>query len=198
MKGLERVCVFCASSPGIDEVFFEDAKALAMEMVRYGIAMNYGGGGAGLMGALADVMLKEGGKVTGFIPHFMVEMEWSHPGVSEMVTVPDMHERKYLMRKDVDAVIALPGGVGTLEELMEVITLKQLGKFTKPIVILNTRQFYKPLLKFLNNMSRLRFMRDIHETLWQVVSTPGEVIHAITNSPVWDGTAIKVAAVEKH
>ena len=127
-------------------------------------------GGAGLMGALADVMLKEGGQVTGFIPHFMVEMEWAHPGVSEMVTVRDMHERKYLMRKDVDAVIALPGGVGTLEELMEVITLKQLGKFTKPIVILNTRQFYKPLLKFLNNMRRQRFMRDIHETLWQVVA----------------------------
>jgi uncharacterized protein (TIGR00730 family) len=198
MTGLERVCLFCASSPGIDKVFFDDAEILAKEMVKHDIAVNYGGGAVGLMGRVADVMLAGGGSVTGYIPHFMVKMEWAHPGVTEMVKVNDMHERKYLMRQNVDAAIALPGGVGTLEELMEIITLKQLGQFTKPIIILNTGQFYEPLLKLLNNMSRRKFMRDIHETLWQVVNSPGEVIPAILNSPAWDSSAIKYAAVLKR
>ena len=198
MTGLKRICLFCASSPGIDKLYFDDAEILAKELVKHEIAINYGGGALGLMGRVADVMLDGGGSVTGYIPHFMVKMEWAHPGVTQMITVNDMHERKYLMRQHVDAVVALPGGVGTLEELMEVITLKQLGQFTKPIIILNTGRFYEPLLKLLNNMSQKQFMRDIHETIWQVVDNPAGVIPAILNSPVWDSSAIKYAAVLKR
>ncbi len=198
MKGLERVCIFCASSPGIDNDFFDAAEALARELVKNDIAVNYGGGRAGLMGRIADVMVEGGGSVTGYIPDFMIKMEWAHTLVSEMITVGEMHERKFLMRKDVDAVIALPGGVGTLEELMEVITLKQLGRFNKPIIILNTKQFYKPLLKLLQNMAKQKFMREIHEKLWQVVDSPAEVVGAILSSPAWDSSAIKYAAVEKR
>ncbi|HYW95157.1 MAG TPA: TIGR00730 family Rossman fold protein, partial [Bacteroidales bacterium] len=115
----------------------------------------------------------------------------------DMVKVDNMHERKYLMRQNADAVVALPGGVGTLEELMEVITLKQLGQFNKPVVILNTNNYYEPLLKLLQNMSRQKFMRDIHNTIWQVVNSADNVIDAINNAPVWDSTAIKYAAVIK-
>ncbi len=198
MTGLERVCIFCASSPGIDQEFFDAAEILARELVKNDIAINYGGGGVGLMGTIADVMLAEGGQVTGYIPHFMVEMEWAHTGVSDLVVVRDMHERKYLMRKDADAIIALPGGVGTLEELMEVISLKQLGQYTKPILILNTNHFYDPLLKLLQNMSEQKFMREIHKNLWQVVQSPDKVVSGILNSPAWDSAAIKYAAVLKH
>ncbi len=197
MKGLNRVCIFCASSPGIHQDFFREAEILAGELVRHDISVNYGGGSAGLMGKLADNILEKGGSITGYIPHFMVDMEWAHPGVTNMVKVRNMHERKYLMRKNADAVIALPGGVGTLEELMEVITLKQLGQFTKPVVILNTNHFYDPLLQLLQNMARQKFMRDIHETLWQVAGSATGVIDAIFNSPVWDPDAIRFAAVHK-
>ncbi len=195
MTELKRVCIFCASSPGIGKVYFEAAEALAEELASQRIAVNYGGGGVGLMGTIADVMLKNGGDITGYIPGFMVEMEWAHPGVKPMVTVQNMHERKFLMRQDVDAVIALPGGVGTLEELMEVITLKQLGQFTRPIIILNTNKFYDPLLELIGTMAEQNFMRAIHGTIWQVVDSPSEVIGAIRNSPAWDRSAIHYAAV---
>ena len=199
MKALNRVCIFCASSPGIHQDFFEEAKILAGELVRNNISVNYGGGSRGLMGTLADTMLEMGGSITGYIPHFMVEMEWAHPDVTNMVKVHDMHERKYLMRKNTDAVIALPGGVGTLEELMEVITLKQLGQFTKPVVLLNTNHFYDPLLTFLQNMVKQQFMRDIHKKLWQVAPSATDVLGAIMNAPAWNPDAIQFAAVDnKH
>jgi uncharacterized protein (TIGR00730 family) len=108
-----------------------------------------------------------------------------------------MHQRKSLMIKDVDAVIALPGGVGTLEELTEVITLKQLGQFFSPIVILNTAGFYNHLDEFFHKMMEERFMRPQHKEIWQMVDTPVEVIPAIRNAPPWDGSAIKYAAVER-
>jgi len=196
---LSRICLFCASSPGIDDIYFKEAKILAHELAAHNIAINYGGGAKGLMGLVSEILLQKDKKlVRGFIPDFMRKMGWSHQAVDDMVVVRDMHERKYLMRKDVDAIIALPGGVGTLEELMEVITLKQLGQFTKPIVILNTRNFYTPLHKILNKMAKEHFMRDIHTTIWQIVNDPKEVIPAIINAPAWDAEALKFAAVEKH
>lgn len=198
MHHIERVCIFCASSPGIEQLYFEAAGKLAETLLQNGIAVNYGGGGMGLMGHIADKMISGGGQVTGYIPSFMKEMEWQHQGLTELVTVRDMHERKYLMRKNADAIIALPGGVGTLEELMEVITLKQLGRFLKPIVILNTGGFYTPLLDLMQKMIDLKFMRDIHINLWQVIDNPVEVLDAIRNAPAWDETAIKFAAVGRH
>lgn len=198
MKPINRVAIFCASSPGVDQVYFEMAETLALELAANNIAVNYGGGGVGLMGTIADTMFEKGGKITGYIPVFMKQMEWAHPEISEMVLVRDMHERKYRILKDVDAVIALPGGVGTMDELMEVITLKQLGQFVKPIVIINTNHFYDPLFSLLNKMVAEKFMRDIHQDIWVIVNEPEEVIEAIHQSPPWDAGALKNAAVEKH
>ncbi|KAB2870969.1 MAG: TIGR00730 family Rossman fold protein, partial [Bacteroidales bacterium] len=133
-----KVCVYCASSNKVDEKYFKATEILAKNLAKNGITSVYGGGSNGLMGCLADTALQEGGKVIGILPHFMDKVEWGHKNLTELILVKDMHERKRLLIEGVDAVVALPGGCGTLEELMEVITLKRLGKFTKPIIILNT------------------------------------------------------------
>jgi uncharacterized protein (TIGR00730 family) len=196
MVPIKKICVFCASSPGIDKVYFRDAELLAKIFLQNNIQIIYGGGAAGLMGCIADHFLSGGGKISGVIPGFMKEMKWSHPGVSDMIEVESMHERKNLMIRGVDAIVALPGGVGTLEELTEVITLKQLGQFLSPIVILNTAGFYNHLNEFFHKMMEERFMRQRHKEIWQMVDHPSDVIPAIMNAPPWDGSAIKYAAVE--
>ena len=129
---LKTICVFCASSSKVDTVFLEASRELADVCVNNGIHALYGGGATGLMGAFANRMIERKGKITGIIPHFMRELEWAHTDVAEMVFVDDMRERKKKLIENVDAVVALPGGIGTLEELLEVSTLKQLGKFDKP------------------------------------------------------------------
>jgi len=196
MKNIRKVCVFCASSPGIDRKYFKDAEILAELFVQNNIHVVYGGGGSGLMGQFADTILSKGGKITGIIPVFMKRMNWSHPDVLEMIEVETMHQRKNMMISGVDAVVALPGGVGTLEELTEVITLKQLGQFLAPIIILNTSGYYSHLNEFFQKMMEEKFMRHMHKDIWQIVNTPAEVIPAIKKAPPWDGSAIKFAAVE--
>jgi uncharacterized protein (TIGR00730 family) len=196
MNPINKVCVFCASSPRIDEVYFRDAELLGKIFAENKIQVVYGGGAAGLMGRLADTMISRGGRITGVIPGFMKEMKWAHQGITEMIEVKTMHERKSLMISNIDAVVALPGGVGTLEELTEVITLKQLGLFLAPIIILNTAGFYTHLNGFFHKMIEERFMRHMHKEIWQMVDSPLEVIQAIKNAPPWDGTALKYAAVE--
>ncbi|MCF8378849.1 MAG: TIGR00730 family Rossman fold protein [Bacteroidales bacterium] len=198
MKNIKRVAIFCASSPGVDDIYFDVAENLTRELINNDIAINYGGGGIGLMGKIADTALEMGGNIKGIIPVFMKEMEWAHKGVKDMILVRDMHERKYRLKKDIDAIITLPGGVGTMDELMEFISLKQLGQFTKPIIIVNTNGFYDPLFELLARMISQKFMRDSHSEIWTVVSDPSEVIDAIIESPPWDAEAIKFAAVKKH
>jgi hypothetical protein len=197
MQSIKRVAVFCASSPGIDEVYFEAAEKLGDVLAGEGIAVNFGGGNVGLMGRLADVILEKKGEITGYIPQFMKEMHWSHPNVKDMILVQSMHERKYQMIRNAEGVIVLPGGVGTMDELMEIITLKQLGQFTGPIIIVNTDGFYDPLFTLLNKMVVEKFMREVHQDIWAIVKEPEEVIQAMKESPVWDSGAIKFAAVEK-
>jgi len=196
MNQIKKVCVFCASSPGIDKIYFRDAELLGKIFLKNNIHVVYGGGGSGLMGHLADTIISGGGGITGIIPQFMKKMHWSHPGVMDMIEVDTMHQRKKMMILNVDAVVALPGGVGTLEELTEVITLKQLGQFLSPIVILNTAGFYNHLNEFFHKMMEERFMRHMHKEIWQIAETPSDVIPAIKNAPPWDGSAIKYAAVE--
>ena len=196
MDFIRKVCVFCASSPGIDEVYFKDAELLGGIFVANNIHVVYGGGAAGLMGHLANTIISGGGEITGIIPQFMKKMNWSHPEVADMIEVETMHQRKNMMILDVDAVVALPGGVGTLEELTEVITLKQLGQFLAPIIILNTAGYYNHLNEFFQKMMEERFMRHMHKEIWQIVEYPSEVIDAIKKSPPWDASAIKFAAVE--
>ncbi len=190
-----KVCVYCASSNKVDEKYFNDAEILATDLARKGITIVYGGGSNGLMGKIADTALIHKGKVIGILPRFMDKVEWGHKGLTELILVKDMHERKSLLIEGVDAVVALPGGCGTLEELMEVITLKRLGKFTKPIIILNTDGFYEHLKALLNKMVEERFMRTEHVDIWTFVDKPEDIIPAIENAPKWDSDAINFAAV---
>ncbi len=190
-----RICVYCASSSKVDKVYFEATQKLAEDFAKRNITLVYGGGSAGLMGCLADTILKNNGKAIGVLPRFMEKVEWGHKGLTQLTLVKDMHERKKLLIKDVDAVVALPGGCGTLEELMEVITLKRLGKFTKPIIILNTNGFYDHLKSLLEKMIHEHFMRTEHGEIWQFVNQPEDIVPAIENAPDWDSSAIKFAAV---
>ncbi|MHC1702579.1 MAG: TIGR00730 family Rossman fold protein [Tenuifilaceae bacterium] len=190
-----RICVYCASSSKVGEEYFDATEKLAFDFAKKGITLVYGGGSMGLMGCMADTMLKNSGQVVGILPRFMDKVEWGHKGLNQLTLVKNMHERKKLLIKDVDAVVALPGGCGTLEELMEVITLKRLGKFTKPIIILNTNGFYDHLKLLLEKMIKEHFMRAEHGEIWQFVNFPEEILPAIENTPGWDSQAIKFAAV---
>jgi uncharacterized protein (TIGR00730 family) len=195
---IKKVCVFAASSPGIDHLYLDEGREMAGILVKNGVGMKYGAGSVGIMGVMADEMLKHNGEVTGIIPAFMHAMGWTHPGLRDLRIVDTMHERKEMMMDGVDAIISMPGGVGTLEELLEAITLKQLGQFLKPIVILNTNNFYDPLINHFADMVEQRFMRPLHSKIWQVASSPSEVIGLIENEPDWDPEAIKYAAVEAN
>ncbi|MBN1182982.1 MAG: TIGR00730 family Rossman fold protein [Bacteroidales bacterium] len=190
-----KVCIFCASSQKVPEVYFQAAADLAKILVGEGITIVYGGGSVGLMGQIADTALENNGKIIGIIPQFMFEKEWGNSEITELIIVKDMHERKRKMIEDVDAVLALPGGCGTLEELAEVITLKQLGQFVKPIILLNTKGFYDSLINLYENMIRENFMRDKHREIWQVVNDPSEIIHAIENAPEWHPSIISIAQI---
>ena len=141
---ISRVCIFCASSTQVHPEYFEAANRLGKELAKEDVTIIYGGGAAGLMGEVATSALAQGGKVIGILPGFMSDLEWGHTGLTELRLVDNMRERKQMMIENVDAVIALPGGCGTLEELLEVITLKRLGIFLKPIILVNVRSFFDP------------------------------------------------------
>lgn len=191
----KRVCVYCASSTQVDEAYKREARRLGEVLSKNGIACNYGGGAVGLMGELAQSMLDHGGEITGIIPRFMVERGWDNPKVTEVET-SSMHTRKERMTKYVDAAIALPGGCGTLEELMEIITWKQLGLFLKPIVIINVNHFFDPLLAMLDKCVEERFMSEHLKKTWTVVTSAEEVLPAIQDAHTWEeGDSHKYASL---
>jgi uncharacterized protein (TIGR00730 family) len=192
---VHRVCVYCASSSKIDDVYFAAVERLGVELARNGVVTVFGGGGVGLMGRLADTILREGGRIVGVMPAFMKAVEFHHPGVAEFHVVDDMHQRKKMLIDGADAVIALPGGCGTLEELLEVVTLKRLGIFLKPIVIVNVAGFYDPLLQMLDRCIAERFMAERHRSIWTTVDRPEDVLPAIADTPPWRGDALAFAAV---
>jgi uncharacterized protein (TIGR00730 family) len=190
-----RICVYCASSSKIDQAYFEATERLAKILVKANVEVVYGGGGHGLMGKLADTVLADGGKIKGIMPQFMNEVEWAHKKVTHMEFTETMHERKSKFLENTDALIALPGGTGTLEELLEAITLKRLGQFTKPIIILNTNGYYDPLQTMLQRCVSENFLRPIHAEMWSFVQQPEEVMSAIHQSMQWDENAISFAAI---
>jgi uncharacterized protein (TIGR00730 family) len=192
---IKRVCVYCASSDKVDKVYFDAVTVLAKQLVNSNIQVVYGGGASGLMGKLADDVLHFGGHVIGIMPNFMKEVEWAHQGVSEFHFVGDMAERKKKFLDMSDALIALPGGCGTLEELFEAITLKRLGLFTKPIIILNINHFYDPLVALLDRCIAEHFMAERHRAIWSVIEDPSQIINAIQNAPEWLDDAIHYAKV---
>jgi len=190
-----RICIYCASSAKIDEIYFEATERLAKILVNSKVQVIYGGGGHGLMGKLADTILAQGGQIKGIMPQFMNEVEWAHKSVTDIEFTNTMHERKAKFLENIDALIALPGGTGTLEELLEAITLKRLGQFTKPIIILNTNGYYDPLILMLERCIEEKFLRPIHAEMWTFVRQPEEVMSAINQSMEWDENAISFAAV---
>lgn len=195
---ISQVCIYCASSPKIDSVYFQAADILSEALVKANIKVVFGGGATGLMGRLADRVLALGGHITGIMPQFMHEVEWAHKGVKNFHFVGDMHERKKRFLDGTDALIALPGGCGTLEELLEAITLKRLGLFTKPIIILNIRGFYDPLLTMLERCVEEGFMNPQHKEIWTVLEDPAHIVEAILAAPAWSSGAIAFAAVKKE
>ena len=165
MKKIKSVCVYCASSSKINPRYFEAARETGRLLAQNGMLCVCVSGNQRLMGTLADSVLENGGEVLGVIPRFMIDEGWCHKGLTETIVTADMHERKERMAQEADAVIALPGGCGTMEELFEIITWKQLGLFLNPIV------------------------------MWQVAQTPQEAVDAIQNMPVWDKNIRKIAAI---
>jgi hypothetical protein len=183
MKG--NVCVFCASSANIDTRYLEDARELGRLLAEDGWRCVNGGGAVGLMGAVTDGTLDADGAVTGVIPKFMVDNGWCYDRLEDVIVTADMHQRKQIMSEMADAVIALPGGVGTLEELLETLTWRQLGLVKVPVIILNTLGYYDSLLAMLNHAIGEGFMKPSHGNLWQVAATPAEAIALLTdNKPV--------------
>jgi uncharacterized protein (TIGR00730 family) len=160
MSIIKTVCVYCGSGPGTNPRFVEAAKAFGKALAENGIRLVYGGGSLGLMGAVATSVLDHGGAVTGIIPDFLTLRENALTRVQEMVVTPDMHERKRLMFERSDAFVALPGGVGTLEELVEQLTWKQLGRHQKPVLLANVDNFWEPLLALLAHMRATQFIRS--------------------------------------
>ncbi len=189
------VCVYCASSGVADPIHRQVARRLGGLLAEAGCTIIYGGGKAGSMGALADGALEQGGRVIGVIPRFMLELEWGHRGISELHEVEDMRTRKHGMLTRASAVVALAGGCGTFEELMEAITLKRLGIYLGPIVIVNTGGYYDPLLEQFARSIRERFMDQRHGDMWQVVAEPEEVVPALEAAPGWDERSIEFAAL---
>lgn len=191
----KRICIFCSSSDKINRLYFEDTKKVAIELAGKGHTIICGGGAHGLMGTLISESIKNGGKVIGIMPEFMRTVEWDSKELSQLILVDDMRQRKKQMIENADAVIALAGGCGTLEELMEVITLKRLGQFTKPIIILNTNGFYNHLESFLLKMIDEKFMNKESVDIWKFVDYPEQILDAIDSSAAWSSDAIKFAVV---
>jgi hypothetical protein len=159
MNKIKTVCVYCGSGPGTNPHFVEAAIALGKALADNGIRLVYGGGSIGLMGAIAKSVLDHGGTVTGIIPDFLTTRENALKRVQEMIVTPDMHERKRLMFERSDAFVALPGGIGTLEELVEQLTWQQLGRHAKPVLLANIDGFWEPLLALLAHMRATEFIR---------------------------------------
>jgi uncharacterized protein (TIGR00730 family) len=173
---MARICVFCASTPGIRPSYADGARGLARALVEGGHTLVYGGGNVGLMGVIADAVLSAGGEVVGVIPHTLMEREIGHTGVTRLHVVDSMHERKALMADLSDAFVALPGGVGTLEELFEAITWTQLGLHRKPCGLLNVDGFYDGLLQFLDHGWREGFIKPETRAIVSSGSEPAALI----------------------
>lgn len=195
MNKIASVCVYSASSTKIDPVYFDTAYELGTLLGQQHIRLINGAGNMGLMSAVSDAALAAEGEVTGVIPRFMVEQGWHHTGLTRLVEVESMHERKKMMADLSDAVIALPGGCGTLEELLEIITWKQLGLYLNPVVILNVKGYFDPLLAMLQRAVEENFMRTQHGSIWHVAKTVREAVELVHTVPLWDVSIRKFAAI---
>src|ERR1700751_1251457 len=183
------VCVYCASSRIAHADYRAAARRLGEVLADEGVGIVYGGGAGGSMGALADGALARGGRVIGILPRFMADLEWGHKGLTDLQLVEDLRTRKHMMLTLSQAAMALPGGSGTCEELLEAIPFKRLGLYLNPILLVNTRGFFNPLIELLELAVEERFMDQRHLLMWQVVATPEGVPEALGNAPPWSAAA---------
>jgi uncharacterized protein (TIGR00730 family) len=183
MSKIKTVCVYCGSGPGTNPRFMEAATAFGKALAENGVGLVYGGGSIGLMGAVAKSTLEHGGTVTGIIPEFLATRERLNQRVTDVIVTHDMHERKRLMFERSDAFVALPGGIGTLEELVEQMTWQQLGRHNKPILIVNIDRFWDPLLHLLDHMTALGFIHSERFLRYAVCATIEEVFLRLAEAP---------------
>ena len=195
MKNIQSIAVYCASSNKLRPSFVEAAERLGNLIAAEGMRLVYGDGGIGLMAAVARGALNNGGEVIGVIPQFMVDQGWNNPRSTRTIITQTMHERKATICEEADAMVALPGGIGTFEELLECLTWKPLGLHHNPVVILNTDGYYDRLLACLDLMVEEQMMRPIHKEMFVVVNQPEEVIPAILNAKEWDPNTRRLAAI---
>ena len=191
---IDRVTVYAASSQALHPDYISAATRLGEILASHGHKVIFGGGGHGLMGAMAEGALSQGGEVHGVMPEFLTEIEQGHPGLTSLEIVHDMRTRKARMLENSDAVIALPGGCGTFEELFEVMTLKRLGQYLGPIILVNTLGYYNELLSFLRHSVSEHFMSTTHLDMWQSVDTPEEIPQALGDAPRWSANALHESA----
>lgn len=171
-----RICVYCGSSDGKDPSILKMASEFGHQLAEKKIGLVYGGSSLGVMGALADAVMENGGAVTGVIPGNLFSKEVAHTGITDLITVADMHERKYTMADLADAFVALPGGFGTMEELFEIITWNQIGIINKPVTLLNWNGFYTPLLDMIQHAAKIGFIRQKNIDILQTAETVDECI----------------------
>lgn len=192
---MKRVAIYCASSTKIKECYFEMARQIGRGLALQGLELVNGAGNMGLMQASSDACLEAGGKVTGVIPRFMVEQNWHHTGLTELIVTESMHERKKTIADMTDAAIVLPGGCGTFDELFEIITWKQLGLYLNPIVLVNVDGYFDTLLALLQKAIDENFMRVQHADIWRVATTAEEALEMIHTTPQWDTSVRRFAAI---
>lgn len=192
---ISKISVYCASSSKIDSSYMAEARKVGRLLAQAGITLVNGAGNMGLMQASTDGCIEAGGKAIGIIPTFMVKEGWCHQGMTEIIETADMHVRQQKMSEMGDAAIVLPGGCGTLAELFELVTWKQLGLYLKPIVILNTNGYYDALLAQMERSADECFMRKEHLQIWRVAQTAEEAVQLATSTPLWDTNVRRFAAV---
>ena len=194
-KKIQSVAIYCSSSNKVRESYMQAASRLGELMAEAGIRLIYGDGGIGLMAAAANAAMDAGGEVLGVIPQFMVDAGWNNPRSTRTIVTQTMHERKATIVEETDAMVALPGGIGTFEELLECLTWKQLGLHSCPVVILNTDGYYDRLLACLDYMVEEQMMRPIHKEMYVVVREPEEVLPALLGAAAWDKNTRRLAAI---
>jgi len=192
---INLVTVYASSSAALKPSYYDAAKRCGEVLAAAGKSIIYGAGGGGLMGAMADGALSQGGKVYGVVPAFLQALELTHRNLTELTVVEDMRTRKHLMLERSQAVVTLPGGSGTYEELFESLTMKRLGQWTGPIVLVNTNGFYDGLIRFLQHSVEECFMGSRHLQLWTVIDQPEQIMTAFRQSHPWSKQAIEFANV---
>lgn len=193
-KEIKMIGVMCGSSDACNKKYLDMAYQVGTTLARAGYEIVYGGGAKGLMRKVADGALENGALVHGYMPNFMIEVEWQHPSLTNLHITADMSERKFRMMTESDATIFLPGGCGTMEEFFEWLSAKRLGKHLGALIIFNFEGYYDPLIELLNRMEKEKFHNKVHGQMWSVCNTVNDLVSTMLNAPTWSESAIDMAS----